>query len=80
MAVLHSHDEMTAELVSPVLIVRLAVMNISVLRLSSPIVFLRILVMPIMIKAKTKPTPTTTALESGVSELAQIHTRSHILM
>ena len=38
MAVDHSQDETTAEAVNPVFTLRLAVMNISVLRLSSPTV------------------------------------------
>lgn len=61
MAVLHNQLDMTAEAVNPVPTRRLAVMNISVVLLSSPAVFLRMCVTRIITKAMKKPTATTTA-------------------
>lgn len=60
MAVLQSHDDITAEAVNPVPTDRFAVMNISVVLLSSPAVLFSKWVVNIMIKAIKKPTAITT--------------------
>jgi hypothetical protein len=78
MAVLQSQEEMTAELVRPVLMVLFAVINISVLRLSSPMVLFSTRVMPIMTRAITKPTPATTALERNKDVSIINHQLVHI--
>lgn len=61
MAVLQSQLDITADAVNPVPTLRLAVMNISVVLLSSPAVFLKMCVTRIIMKAIKKPTATTTA-------------------
>lgn len=60
MAVLQSQDDTTAEAVSPVPTERFAVMNISVVLLSSPTVFFSRWVANIMMNAIRKPIPITT--------------------